>query len=96
MARSKEARPREFFESQIRSLKKENSQLRKRIQQLENLIGDPEIKEDRKQTRIKVEENKCPSCAKGTITEMEFAGRVFEVCYLCKYRKKIKALKKKR
>jgi len=95
MARSKEGKPREFYEGQIRSLKKENNYLRKRLKQLEHFIDEPEEKQV-ETSKVKVIDNQCPECRKGTLTEMEFSGRVFEVCFLCKYRKKIKALKKKR
>jgi hypothetical protein len=93
MSKSKEGRPEEFYKSQIRSLKKEVQYLRKRIKQLENFIGDPEKRERKEPIR---EENLCPECSKGTLTEVEFAGRMFEICYVCKFRRKIKALKRKR
>lgn len=91
MAKPKEGRPEEFYKSQIRHLKKENSQLRKRIHQLENLITEPELEVE----EIKLP--KCPKCNKHAIQEMEFVGRVFDVCQHCSYRSKIKkVLKRKR
>ena len=41
-------------------------------------------------------ENNCPGCARGTLQETEFAGRVFDVCFVCNYRSKLKKLLKKK
>jgi len=93
MSKSKEGRPEEFYKSQIRSLKKENNYLRKRIKQLENLVSEPEETEEEEINKLPL----CPKCDKHAIQEMEFVGRVFDVCQNCSYRSKVKkALKKKR
>ena len=94
MSKSKEGRPEEFFKSQIRTLKKENNQLRKKVQQLQNQLGP---KEERIAKEPKRKENLCPNCDRGTLEELEFVGRVFEVCNVCSYRSKVKkAFKRKK
>lgn len=92
MAKQKESKPDEFFRSQIRSLKKENNYLRKRVRQLENLINEDIIEEVRE---VKKKANICKECARGQLSELEIVGRVFEVCNVCDFRRKIKALKRK-
>jgi len=96
MSKSKEGRPEEFYKSMIRNLKKENSQLRKKLQKLENQLGPKEPRERiKKESEFKLPE--CPKCNKHTIEEMEFVGRIFDVCQSCSYRSKArKAFKKKR
>lgn len=94
MAQSKESRPEEFFKAQIRSMKKEINYLRKRVKQLENLINK-DITQEVREVRKREKANTCKECGKGQLSEMEFVGRVFEVCDVCDFRRKIKALKRK-
>lgn len=94
MSKSKEGRPEEFYKSQIRSLKKENAQLRKKLQQLQNQLVPKEPREE-KEPEFKLP--KCPKCNQAAIQEMEFVGRIFDVCQNCGYRSKArKAYKKKK
>lgn len=94
MSKSKEGRPEEFYKSIIRSLKKENNQLRKKLQQLENQLGPKEPREEKEQ-EFKLP--KCPKCNQHAIEQMEFVGRIFDVCQHCSYRSKArKAFKRKK
>jgi hypothetical protein len=95
-------KPEEYHLGIIRSLKKENAQLRKRIKQLEalnniqgteNPIKKP--KKGKKPSIVEESEGNCPGCGKSDLNEIEFAGRIFEVCELCFYRQK-KVMKKRK
>lgn len=96
MSKSKEARPEEFYKSQIRNLKKENDQLRKRIRQLEST---PKSEKQTKlgQALIKgLSEDVCPSCGKGALEQIEFVGRIFDTCNICSYRSKARRVFKRK
>jgi len=102
MAKQKEARPEEFYKSQIRNLKKENDQLRKRIRQLESnpqsekqpRLGQRLIKGLKE--AIEIEKGFCPSCGKGTLEQLEFVGRIFDTCNICSYRSKARRVFKRK
>ena len=96
MAKSKHSKPEEFYLGTIRSLKKENLYLRKRVQQLETLINEGPREKQPRTKKVVESENNCPGCARGTLQETEFAGRVFDVCFVCNYRSKLKKLLKKK
>lgn len=86
MSKSKHAKEDEFFKEKIRSLEKQNRQLRQRIKQLEHYPKEIKEKEYKKSRK---EENICPECSKAVLQETDFVGRKFLICYLCKYRKKL-------
>lgn len=99
LGKTHHSKDREHFLGQIRSLKKENLQLRRKVQQLENTLNeDPKEKPKRstKPLKLSTPEFNCPGCARANVQEIDFVGRIFDVCFICNYRSKVKVLKKKR
>ena len=90
MPKHKESRPEEFYKAQIRNLKKENQQLRRKIKELENRLAftsdilPEEVEESEKQ--------KCTHCNKGYFKELVIVDRLIKVCESCGFRTKAEKL----
>jgi predicted RNase H-like nuclease (RuvC/YqgF family) len=83
--------------NRVENLERENRNLRKKISQYKKLVSrSADILLDNFENNkdleiVKKEKIKfCSSCGKGEIKEIKFLDIVFEVCQLCKERKKIK------
>ena len=93
MPKKKDKNGEEFYrgklreaEKQIRELQKSLKQLNKARHQFEDNLLNPE-KEDAAPAPLR---RKCPSCGKGSLSELDFLGRKFDVCDTCDYRSKRK------
>lgn len=90
MSKSKHAKPDEFQKEQIRHLKKELIRKDQEIRQLEKELGYSQNRDKNKPKYIEIDEKPdCPDCAKGFLKEVEFIGKIFIVCPLCNFRKKL-------
>lgn len=92
------SKDREHFLGQIRSLKKENLQLRKKVQQLESTLNEgprEKVKKTKLSKSTPINFN-CPGCARADVQEIDFAGRLFDICFVCNYRSKVKVILKKK
>lgn len=93
MAKSREGRDVEYYLGQIRELKAENRNLKKRLKQLERRehhYEEQELKEIIEDTIIS--KQRCPECAKGVLEEKTVVGRFWVECSLCNYRSKTKKI----
>lgn len=90
MTKSKHSKPDEFFKEQLRHLRKELKRKDQEIRQLQKELGYQQNKSP-KSARVKDEDPvpNCPACAKGFLSEVEFAGRNYIICPLCSFRKKV-------
>lgn len=89
MPKNREAKPDEYFRSQIRHLKKENAQLRRKIHELENrlaIVPEAELVMEEADYDTKCEP--CTECGKGILIEITVVGRKFSHCDNCSYRTK--------
>lgn len=91
MPKNKEARPQEWYKSQIRHLKKENQQLRKVIRELENRLAftsDILLPEETEESST----IKCKECNKGSLKELIILDRIIKICDSCGFRTKAEKL----
>jgi hypothetical protein len=84
MARSKQGKQEEVYLGEIRSLRKEIKRLKQQLRQAEKF---PHVVQESKRP-IKMY-NLCLECGKGDLSIMDLGKRKYEVCKLCKYRKKL-------
>lgn len=92
MARSKEGKKDEFYLSQIRALKSENRNLKKKLKQLEkreHFYEDDYLPMGKENITY---EPVCSECNKGRLETVTILDRVFEKCNICDYRTKTKRL----
>ena len=100
MSKSKESKPSEFYLGEIRRLKAENRNLKKRIRQLEKSeIMHDSFTGDEDDDNIQVlpignSNNRlpeiCPDCSKGYLIEKNLIGRIYDECSTCGYRSSVK------
>lgn len=95
MAKSKDGKDSEFYLGQIRKLKAENRNLKKRLKHLERREHAFEISDDDEdvpdlpignQEKIII----CDECFKGHFDEFEIMGKIFLTCTTCGHRKRLK------
>ena len=87
------------LQTRVNTLEKENKKLKKQVSQYkkyvtksaniildnyENSIENHCLVEQRVKTKV------CEECGKGDLKEVQILDLSFEICQLCKYRKKIK------
>ncbi len=95
MAKSKEGRPSEHYLAEIRKLRSENRNLKKRLKRLERKehIFDEQDEEDLIQ-ELPIGESQrplgCMECGKGEIKTFELMGKVYGTCTVCGDRKRLK------
>jgi hypothetical protein len=88
--REEESRELHKLESENTKLKKSVARLRKKLERYESAASDDEDDtESVKQVGIP-SKDKCPECSSKEVVELDFAGRVFKLCKICKWRKLIK------
>lgn len=97
MAKSPEGRDKEYYLGEIRKLKAENRNLKKRIRQLEksealydNFIEESEIPDLPIGNSNEKLPNPCLSCGKGFMIEKNIIGRTYEECAICGDRTPVK------
>lgn len=96
MAKSKEGRPSEHYLAEIRKLRSENRNLKKRLKRLERKehIFDEQDEEDTELQELPIGEAQqtlgCVECGKGQITTFEIMGKVYGTCSVCGDRKRLK------
>lgn len=95
-SKQKEGRDAEFFKGQIRELKSENRNLKKRIKKLERSEHNYNTPREKEEVIDDSMLNQCNECGKGFLKEIELVGRLFEVCSLCDHRKKLSYVKKRK
>ena len=89
MPKNREAKPDEWYKSQIRHLKKENAQLRKKLAQLEDNLTESAIDDFPKETvDYDTKCEPCNECGKGILIEITVVGRKFKRCDQCSFRTK--------
>jgi predicted RNA-binding Zn-ribbon protein involved in translation (DUF1610 family) len=79
----------EVLRGQIRELEAENETLKKIIKELEK---DPSVKKKRQELREKAKKANdflCPECGKAELEESTFRHLIYEVCPLCKFKRKV-------
>lgn len=74
----------EVLRGQIRELEAENKRLKDIIKELEK---DPVVKKKRKE--MKVNDHLCPECGKAELEESTFRHLIYEICPLCKFKRKV-------
>ncbi len=82
----------EHLRGRIRELEKINRQLKKELRQYTKREGLYDIAREEIENWLEEPVPKpktCQECGKGTLSTFEIAGRVFEQCNICDYRKKI-------
>jgi hypothetical protein len=89
MAKSKHAKPDEFQKEQIRHLKKELKRRDQKIRQLEKELGYSQNKDTSPRKEKQRDPELCSHCGKGELTVMDIGVRRYEICNLCKDRKRI-------
>lgn len=93
MGKVKHAKDDEFLKGQIRSLKSENRNLKKRIRRLEkdlmlgSYLGDREDDNEPEQ-----KEPDCSNCGKGVLNQVIIVDRSFSVCDTCGWRSRARKL----
>lgn len=99
MARSKHAKPEEFYNEQITKLKSENKSLRKRLRQLEknkhvykelklDEEADQEVERDEVLRNTEPRLEICDNCFRRGLEEIKIVNRKFKSCTLCNWRSK--------
>lgn len=82
--RQKNHKEEEHLLGEIRKLKSENRNLRKRLKQLERYPNNNYEKEERIKEKVSI----CNNCGKGELKEIIVVGRKIVKCELCDYRSK--------
>lgn len=79
----------EHLEGQIKALKSENRQLKRRLRELEKKSHFYEdiVEEAAEEVKIK---NACPECGKGTLQEVDLVHVIITKCDTCDYKKRRK------
>lgn len=81
------------LEEEIRQLKALNRSLLKELKKRNKGVYrseidlTPEYEENDKPSKPKIDW--CPECSRGQLEDFEIAGRIFKVCKICQYRKKL-------
>lgn len=83
--KQKNHREDEHLLGQIRALKSENRNLKKRLRYLEKYHND-DAPEKEERTREKV--NNCKECGRGELKDVILVGRKFQTCDTCNWRSK--------
>lgn len=93
MPKNREAKSDEFYKSIIRNQKAEIKRLKQQIRRLEK---DLMLNVYEKEEIVEIDEiHRCSECAKGELRQIELVGRLFEVCNLCNYRKRLNVKRRK-
>lgn len=93
MAKPKEGKENEFYLGQIRELKAENRNLKKRIRELEkreHFYDDKDLEDIIDEVIIKKEQ--CPECFRCTLEDKLVINRHWKQCSICGWRDKAKIL----
>lgn len=92
MAKTKHGKPDEHYLGEIRNLRSENRNLKKRLKALERkLYNTSKVKDEEEIYEEPVEQiqlTRCPKCDKGHLNEVTVVGRVFSKCDSCDFRTK--------
>lgn len=88
MAKSKHGKPDEYHLGEIRQLKAENKQLKRRLQQLERAKHIYHDLQDVLEPEEKPKKEMCKVCTRGELEELIIVGRLFQRCTICDYRSK--------
>lgn len=75
----------EFLLQQVRHLKKELKRKDQTIKQLQKELNYKPSIVEREIEKLP----KCDQCGKGFLKEVDFVGRLFVICNVCKFRKKL-------
>lgn len=94
MAKSREGKDIEFYRGEVRRLKSENRNLKKRLKQLEksrHIYKELKLNEDEEPEYLPdIEVTLCQSCYKGNLVSTDLAHGVLITCSSCEFRKFIK------
>lgn len=94
MGKVNHAKEDEFLKGQIRSLKSENRNLKKRIRRLEKdlLLGSYLASNDEDEKETPLEEPDCTNCGKGILNQVIVVDRSFSICNSCGWRSRARKL----
>ena len=70
----------------VRSLQKENKQLKREIQTIDNFVDVSEIKKERREEMRKKRVPICQQCGKGELNTKQFGIWVLASCDICGFR----------
>lgn len=97
MSKTRHAKPNEFYEEQIKTLRSHNRALKKRLRQLEKnnhvreeLKLDKEVDEEiERDNALAFKEpvlEQCPECSRHGIETVTIVGKLLKRCTICGYR----------
>ena len=72
--------------SENSKLKKSVARLRKRLERYESVATEED--EEQPQVGVIIKE-KCPECSGKDVVEFDIAGRMYKLCKICKWRKRV-------
>ena len=88
MSRSKHGRPEEHFLGLIRQLKKENKRLKQQLRSAERNNVFKSSPRELEKVLVKMLDT-CQSCGKGELSVLDLGPRRYQICSLCKERKRL-------